>query len=140
MSPPVTSSMNCLQVGQSPLGVAVVILVIRSARSCGRIRPVFEIDHAAWRVEQPRICIPFVGGGRVPAISTRQAFHTAADRSCAGQFGSDPGLSARTAVWRQTLRIRSVAANVSSVRQRCRPTPATFPSQPRSASRGGSGG
>ena len=35
-----TSSMNCFHVGQSPLGVAVVILVIRSARSCGRILPV----------------------------------------------------------------------------------------------------
>ncbi len=33
-----------------------------------------EIDHAARRVEQPRICIPFVGGGRVPAVSTRYPY------------------------------------------------------------------
>ena len=70
--------------GRGDLGHPVGALV-RAHPAC------LEIDHAAWRVEQPRICIPFVGGGRVPAVSTRQAFHTA-DRSCAGQFGSDLGV------------------------------------------------
>ena len=32
----------------------------------------FQIDHAARGVEQPRIGVPFVGGGRVPAIRARQ--------------------------------------------------------------------
>ncbi|NKF67678.1 hypothetical protein GO296_04960 [Ralstonia solanacearum] len=47
-----------------------------------------EINHAAGRVEQPRVCVPLAGGGRVPAIRTRQPFH-AADRAGCRQFGSE---------------------------------------------------
>ena len=77
-----------------------------------------EIDHPPGRVEQPGIGIPLVGGGRVPAIGARQSFH-AADGAGGGELGGDLRVVGLDAAWRQTLRIRSVAASVSSVRQRC---------------------
>ena len=98
-----------LQVGLQPLVATRDLFnelppgrAVAAGRGCGdlghpvcalvRAHPAcLKIDHAARRVEQPRICIPFVGGGRVPAVCTRQTFHTA-DRSCAGQFGGDLGV------------------------------------------------
>ncbi len=47
-----------------------------------------EINHAAGRIEQPRVRVPFGGGGGMPAISARQPFDTA-DRAGTGEFGGD---------------------------------------------------
>ena len=110
--------MNCLQVGQSPLGVAVVILVIRSARSCVRIRPVL-------RSTTPPGVLSSHGSASHSSVvaaclrSARARRSTPPTVPALANLAATLGLSARTAVWRQTLRIKSVAASVSSVRQRC---------------------
>ena len=117
--------MNCLQVGQSPLGVAVVILVIRSARSCGRIRPVLRSttppgvlsSHgSASHSSVVAACLRSARARRSTPPTVPALANLAATRGCR-----------RTAVWRQTLRIKSVAANVSSVRQRCPSHTSHFP-------------
>ena len=50
-----------------------------------------EIDHAARGVEQPRVGIPLLGGGGMPAIRPCQPFH-AADRARAGELGGHLGI------------------------------------------------
>lgn len=59
----------------NPRPVAVVTFVMRSARSCERMRPVFRSDHAAGRVEQPGIGIPLARGRGVTTVGARSPFH-----------------------------------------------------------------
>lgn len=46
-----------------------------------------KVDHATWRVQQPRITIPSLGGRGVTSVSTRKTLD-GGNRGGAGEFGA----------------------------------------------------
>ena len=76
-------------------------------------------DVATFLTHGPRLQMHDVADDVDPVVGSDECVWGTEDALALANLAATLGLSARTAVWRQTLRIRSVAASVSSVRQRC---------------------